>query len=120
MNAAEKVWVTNNPQQALEWVKERCTSSDSEQQPLEDCFNLILLDIQMPEMNGFEFMEILQGLHANNEIFLPNVVILTSSAHSKDKAKAAQFPVKGYLVKPLDEDKIHYLLSLTHPPDGAV
>lgn len=64
--------------------------------------DLILLDINMPRMNGFEFLEIysVEFVDAPSGV----VVMLTSSLSDKDKARARSFAVvKGFLSKPLGD-----------------
>jgi CheY-like chemotaxis protein len=57
---------------------------------------LILLDINMPRMNGLDFLKHIQ----QNEIMKQNVVfILTTSLRDSDKAVAHAFQVTGYLLK---------------------
>jgi len=62
--------------------------------------DLILLDINMPRMNGFEFLE--EYCSEKNKIpHAPVVVMLTSSAQGEDKEKAKTHKcVKHYLEKP--------------------
>jgi len=77
-------------------------------------FHVVLLDINMPLMNGHEFLHEFKAIH-NNEV--PVVVMLTSSNQEQDKQKANAYEaVKGFLVKPLDQGNIaklrEVLLSL--------
>jgi CheY-like chemotaxis protein len=63
---------------------------------------VVLLDINMPEMNGFQFLEAYAPLHAARRCTAP-VVMLTSSSDPGDRARARAYPcVAGYLVKPID------------------
>lgn len=62
---------------------------------------LILLDINMPGMNGFEFLRAYE--QENLEPRAPAVVMLTSSADPSDRRRAESFAsVCGYVTKPLD------------------
>ena len=58
---------------------------------------LILLDLNMPRMNGIEFLE---ELRADNQLCHHIVFILTTSDAQEDKRAAYQQHVAGYLVKP--------------------
>jgi CheY-like chemotaxis protein len=68
---------------------------------------LILLDIKMPVMDGFGFLEKFNELDLENK---PTVVILTSSLNPKDMLLAKEFDIKGYLNKPLSADELRNLL----------
>ncbi|GAA5506747.1 response regulator [Novipirellula caenicola] len=60
---------------------------------------LILLDINMPVMNGYEFLELYSK---RSDHTTPVIAVLTTSDHEFDKEQMAKFPVvKDYLVKPL-------------------
>ena len=60
---------------------------------------VIFLDLNMPKMNGFEFLEKLQADPALQTI---KVVILTTSTAVEDRLKAGAASVAGYIVKPID------------------
>ncbi len=65
---------------------------------------LILLDINMPVMDGWEFLEHLNQLQNNNE---PQVAMVSSSVDPRDKARISKYPmVTDYLLKPVTKDKI--------------
>ena len=59
---------------------------------------LILLDLNMPRMNGIEF---LRELRADAELHLTPVVVLTTSDDERDKINAYDLNVAGYLLKPV-------------------
>ncbi len=64
--------------------------------------DLILLDINMPEMDGWEFLYHLRDVNPNIEVML-----LSSSLHWEDMERArGEEQVKCYIHKPLTEDKI--------------
>lgn len=57
---------------------------------------LILLDLNMPQMNGLEFLE---ALRADRELRDSLVFVLTSSDAEQDRTRAYQELVAGYMVK---------------------
>jgi CheY-like chemotaxis protein len=63
---------------------------------------IILLDINMPLMNGFEFLSAYAQLEKEAERTPSIIVMLTSSSFETDRERALQDPlVKDYIVKPL-------------------
>ncbi|MFX1505791.1 MAG: response regulator [Promethearchaeota archaeon] len=61
--------------------------------------DLILLDIKMPRMNGFEVLEILKN---NDETKYIPIVILSTSANKKDVALAYSLGTNCYIAKPVE------------------
>ncbi len=59
---------------------------------------VILLDLNMPKMNGIEF---LRELRSDPELKLIPVIVLTTSNEDRDKVEAYNFNVAGYIVKPV-------------------
>lgn len=60
---------------------------------------VILLDINMPKMNGFEF---LKELRADEKLKAISIYILTTSNDENDKTEAYSYNVAGYILKPVD------------------
>ncbi len=83
-----------NPVLALEQILKQKEQND-----------LIILDLNMPEMSGWEFLDKLV-----ESKYSPKIVILTSSTSDLDKNKASEYDfVKDYIIKPLNKAKISEL-----------
>lgn len=66
---------------------------------------VILLDINMPMMNGFDFLDKLVEKGWDQNKYPVVVIMLTSSDQSSDRERAMSYPmVKDYLVKPLSQE----------------
>ena len=72
--------------------------------------DIIFLDINMPEMNGWEFLDKFQELKLSHP---PKFVMLSSSNYHKDKERGKNHPlVFDYIEKPLEEDDLRRLFQL--------
>ena len=60
---------------------------------------IILLDLNMPKMNGIEF---LQERKKDEQLRLIPVIVLTTSKEEQDKVESYQLGVAGYMIKPVD------------------
>ena len=63
--------------------------------------NLIILDLNMPKVNGVEFLKILK--QNTNLHYIPIIVMSTSNNHN-DIKKCYEIGVSGYMIKPLHYD----------------
>lgn len=70
--------------------------------------DVIVLDIEMPRMNGFEFMGIIRNDERYKDI---PVVMLTSRASEKHQSKARELGVNHYMVKPFQEEDFIELMA---------
>jgi CheY-like chemotaxis protein len=77
--------------------------------------SLVLLDINMPGMDGWEFIEAARPLLQRNPAIV--LVMLSSSALREDREQAARAEVvNGYLTKPLDTRAVQQMLRGSWPP----
>ncbi|QDS94266.1 Response regulator MprA [Roseimaritima multifibrata] len=84
----------------------------------ERCPDLILLDINMPRMNGLEFLTEFSKFEHRD---LPVIVMLTSSDQRSDREAAMKHPaVKDYFLKPLCKEMIEKLVSLVQAAKADV
>ena len=73
--------------------------------------DLILLDINMPRMNGFEFLEAAEQMFGT--AFAPVIVMLTTSLDPKDRVRATQISaIREFLNKPLTPQTFEQILDL--------
>jgi CheY-like chemotaxis protein len=91
-----------NGQEALEYIRQQCINENAASA---DCPDWILLDINMPVMDGLELLSCLKALGQDN-MMASAVTIVTSSDYSKDTEKAMALGAKDYLLKPITEEKI--------------
>ena len=73
--------------------------------------NLVLLDLKMPRVSGFE---VLSWMRQAEEYRRIPVVILTSSNHDVDVQKAYENGANSYLVKPVDFNRLVDLVKTIH------
>jgi CheY-like chemotaxis protein len=85
-----------NGQQAIDLLN---ASIDSDR-PLPD---IILLDLNMPVMDGFGFLDAFRNLRLPHKDRI-KIIIVTSSMHPEDIQRAKDFGVTSYLTKPLKEE----------------
>ncbi|HHF7367705.1 TPA: response regulator [Legionella bozemanae] len=72
---------------------------------------IIILDINMPKMNGIEFMK---NIRTNKKLKSLLVFILTTSNSEKDKIDAYNLNAAGYIVKPFQVSEFMEMISSLH------
>ena len=76
----------------------------------EDAPELVFVDLKMPGINGFEFLEMYSNLP--DPVQQKTVMaVLTTSMHAADTVRVAAHPNVEYLTKPLTEEKMQKLLQ---------
>lgn len=102
MGIAQEIITALNGEEAIETLSELCLHKK--------CPDLILLDINMPKINGFEVVEKFHKMYLDGTP--PGVIVmLTSSLNPADVKKAKDLGVNGYLSKPLGEEDVNEILE---------
>lgn len=111
MGVAEQVFVAENGEQALRTLSQACNDGHGV-----TCPQLILLDMNMPVLNGLGFLEAYVQMPLVQQRAIV-VVMLTTSLHPVDLAQARLLPIAGFLNKPLTQEKVNALLQehFAHP-----
>ena len=77
----------------------------------------IFLDLKMPIINGFEFLEWMRTQTFRSSI---HVIVLSGSDYPEDKERTARLGATDYLVKPVKiQDLQRYLVEVSPPEMGA-
>ena len=98
-NISNPLFVAHNGIEALELLRKENIPSRR---------RLILLDVNMPKMNGIEF---LRELRADPALQQASVVMMTTSNEERDRIEAFKLNVAGYLLKPVTFQQFAEVMS---------
>lgn len=92
LNIANEIEVASDGLIACERIKQN------------SCPDIIFLDIRMPRMDGFDFLDNFSGMNVCKHV---KIIMLTSSSRVEDKRRALTYKeVVDYIEKPLTEEMI--------------
>ena len=92
------LYIAGNGIEALAMLR----SPDGQSPQVPETRRLILLDLNMPKMNGLEF---LHEIREDEELKRTPVIVLTTSDEDKDRIEAYNLNVAGYILKPVTFSK---------------
>ena len=75
-------------------------------------YDLILMDIQMPNMDGYKATEVIRDLSDKNKANIP-IIAMTANAFEEDRKKALAKGMNGHIAKPVDIEKMREILQNT-------
>lgn len=106
LGVTQNINIARNGQEALDFLA-KCEAGE----PGYVFPNLIFLDINMPMMNGFEFLDHFENVPYRHKVHAL-VVMLTTSLHTDDVERAKHYSsIIDYVYKPLLKDKVEYIVS---------
>ncbi len=76
----------------------------------EGSFDCILMDVMMPEMNGYEAAKAIRGLERKDARVIP-IIALTANAYMEDRQKALDAGMNEHVAKPIDIGKLQQVLQ---------
>ncbi|MGI4737299.1 MAG: response regulator [Janthinobacterium lividum] len=101
LGVTDWVLVAQDVAMALAQLADACLS------PTPDCPALILLDLNMPVMNGIDFLEASQSRPPSPQMV---IVVLTTSSHPAELARVRKLTTFDAISKPLTREKVQALL----------
>lgn len=104
MDFSSQIHVSENGKEALLYLNQSYANGTN------SAPDLIFLDLNMPVMDGFQFLEEFEKLPLKKRE-MTSIILLTSSNAPSDLAKARQFNVDGYIVKPLCKKKVEQVFN---------
>jgi CheY-like chemotaxis protein len=105
LNKFDSVEIKSNPELALEFFETQIKNN-------KNLPGVILVDISMPEIDGFEFIDSVEEiLDENNIEEIPAFIMLSGSKYKRDFEKFDKTPIiKKFLMKPLNKEELAFVL----------
>ena len=75
-------------------------------------YDMILMDIQMPKMNGYKATQTIRHLPDKDKACIP-IIAMTANAFEEDKRDAITAGMNGHITKPIQVDKLLSMLAVT-------
>ena len=69
-------------------------------------FDIILMDVMMPEMNGYEATEAIRAMHERPEDCDIPIIAMTANAFAEDVQASIDAGMNGHIAKPIDIDEV--------------
>ena len=81
-------------------------------------FDVLLLDVQMPEMDGLEALTRLRGLERDRDLEPTPVYMVTAFADEKTRSMAMERGATGFVSKPFSPQEMHRILTVHEKKEG--
>ena len=90
---------------AVDRAKDGVECVDMLEKAANGSYRLILMDIQMPNMDGYRATEMIRGLSDKDKATIP-IIAMTANAFEEDRKKALAKGMNGHIAKPVDAEKV--------------
>ncbi len=84
-----------------------------------DKYSIILMDCQMPQMDGYEAARRIRGLEADQNSSRTRIVAMTASAMNEDREHCLAAGMDDYISKPVNENKLRNVLETAFAASAA-
>ena len=102
LNAEIAITLLNEHGFSVERAKDGVVCVEMVKEKPADYYDVILMDIQMPNKNGYRATEEIRGL-GDRRAFIP-IIAMTANAFDEDRQKAVAAGMNGYIAKPINVD----------------
>ena len=94
----------------LDWAEDGRICLDKFQKSSEGYYDIILMDIRMPHMTGYEATKAIRGLNHPNALSIP-IIAMSADAFSDDIQRCLEFGMNAHIAKPIDIVEVSRLLK---------
>jgi len=100
--------IANNGLEAIERLKQQA-------------FDLVLMDVQMPEMDGIQATKVIREHEKSTHDHIP-IIAMTAYAMAGDRARCLAAGMDGYVTKPINPEEVDaaILTAMTHPKPALI
>lgn len=109
LNAEIAITILEEEGLKMEWAEDGIKCLEMLKKVPEDYYDMILMDIQMPNMDGYRTTEEIRSL-PDKRAQIP-IVAMTANVFDEDKKKAYEAGMNGYIAKPIDTKAIFSTLG---------
>ena len=109
LNAEIEITILEEEGLKVEWAEDGIKCLEMLKKVPEDYYDMILMDIQMPNMDGYRTTEEIRSL-TDKRAQIP-IVAMTANVFDEDKKKAYEAGMNGYIAKPIDTKAIFSTLG---------
>ncbi|MGN0962187.1 MAG: ATP-binding protein, partial [Clostridia bacterium] len=118
LNAEIAVTILEEEGFSVERAEDGIICVDKIEKAASDYYDLVLMDIQMPNMDGYKATQIIRRLPDQRKADIP-IIAMTANAFDEDRKKAFRVGMNGHIAKPLQLEVLKNTLGAVLSGDGS-